>query len=327
MPSPDSASASSSLVSVVLPTYKRPDFLDRAIASIFEQTHRHWELIVVDDNNELDEYRLDTQAFMQRFAGDARVRYVQHSRNLGGAAARNTGISDARGDFVAFLDDDDEWHPGKLQAQLEAFDRAGPNVGVVYSGIEAIDASTGTSHVTRPSRQGALYPQILARNHIGSTSCLLCRRNLLFQIGLFDESLAAAQDYDLFIRLARVSDFAHVDRVLVRRHKHAGERITQNFRAKIAAFEAIHRKHQRVLQTHPRILSSFLFIKARLHMAAGDHTGAARAFAAAYRLNPTRVALLAYWFFASVGVSGYDAARLSTRPIRLWVHRLIHENR
>ena len=97
------------LVSVVIPTYSRNDVLERAIDGILRQTHQNLDVIVVDDNAPKSEWRASTELLMQKYRNDTRVRYIQNAQNLGGAGARNEGIKVAKGDYIAFLDDDDEY--------------------------------------------------------------------------------------------------------------------------------------------------------------------------------------------------------------------------
>ena len=103
-------------VSVIIPTYKRPDSLDRAINSVLGQTYPYVEVIVVDDNNPDTEGRRQTEAKMASFADNLRVKYVKHEQNKNGAAARNSGAKASTGDFIAFLDDDDEFLPKKNES-------------------------------------------------------------------------------------------------------------------------------------------------------------------------------------------------------------------
>ncbi|MEM8828125.1 MAG: glycosyltransferase family 2 protein [Cyanobacteria bacterium P01_G01_bin.19] len=104
------------LVSVVIPTYNRADLILRAINSVCSQTYQNWEIIVVDDCSEDN-----TSAIVkEKIMNNSRLRYYCHSDNLGGSAARNTGIEQARGEYVAFLDSDDVWLPQKLELQLKA---------------------------------------------------------------------------------------------------------------------------------------------------------------------------------------------------------------
>lgn len=97
----------SGLVSVIIPTYKRPNMLGRAIDSVLGQSYTNIEVVVVDDNSDGDKYRLETIQYMERYANDYRVKYIKHKTNQNGSAARNTGIQNSVGEYIAFLDDDD----------------------------------------------------------------------------------------------------------------------------------------------------------------------------------------------------------------------------
>ena len=93
------------LVSVIVPTFQRPEFLQAALGSVLRQTVKDFEVLVVDDGSAMD------LAPLVNALDDGRIRYLRHESNRGEAAARNTGIRGARGDYLAFLDDDDEWFP------------------------------------------------------------------------------------------------------------------------------------------------------------------------------------------------------------------------
>jgi len=109
------------MVSCIIPTYKRSDSLIKAINSILAQTYKNLEVIVVDDNNLDDKYSLIVQKKLSAIK-DKRLRYVKQKKHKNGAAARNAGIKVARGEYIAFLDDDDEWLPEKLEKQIKYLD-------------------------------------------------------------------------------------------------------------------------------------------------------------------------------------------------------------
>ena len=109
------------LVSVIIPTYKRLGMLGRAIDSVLNQTYNNIEIIIVDDNNEDSEYRKETERFMKKYDDNIEIKYVKHKQNKNGAAARNTGINNANGVYIAFLDDDDEFSPKKIELQIIFF--------------------------------------------------------------------------------------------------------------------------------------------------------------------------------------------------------------
>lgn len=184
------------LVSVVIPTYNRADTITRAISSVLAQDYAPLEIIVVDDGS------TDATAWIVEQLGDERVRLVRQA-NGGVAAARNRGIAEARGAFVAFLDSDDEWLPGKLAAQVALFRAGSPHLGFVYSGYESI-AADGTRTRHEAAHRGWIYRDLLAGNVVtGCGSTTVFRREALALVGGFDTDLPANEDYDLVLRVAR----------------------------------------------------------------------------------------------------------------------------
>ena len=138
-------------VSVVMPTYHREDLLKRAIDSVLVQDFRDFELLVIDDGPS------EKTAALLAGIGDGRVHYLPQPRNMGVAAARNRGMREARGEYIAFLDDDDEWLPGKLSAQVRCFDAAPPQTGIIHSWVEVFEDDHEV-RVRKPKHRG----QVLA---------------------------------------------------------------------------------------------------------------------------------------------------------------------
>ncbi len=311
------------LVSVVIPTYQRPKFLGRAIESVLKQTYQNWELLVVDDNEPDSEARRETEAFMRRFESDARVRYLKHESNKGGAAARNTGIEQARGEYVAFLDDDDEWLSEKLSLQVRELLNSSKAVSV-FSGARVI-TSTGNERYEHlpPYAQGEIFPAILAFNFVGSTSAVLCRRRALELIGGFDATLPSAQDMDLYIRLARLGEFRVVELPLFVRHEHAAERITHHRLGKVRAFERLYAKYRQDYQRYPDLHSRFLFDYAKRLLEAQKSKLACREFYRAWCVNPRNIKALGYLGLAILGYNRYERIRLLTLPFRHVLKRML----
>jgi len=225
-------------VSVIIPTYNRAHLVGRAIKSVLNQTYQDFELIIVDDGS-----TDNTEKVIKRF-DDKRIRYIKHEKNKGGAAARNTGIKAARGEYIAFLDSDDEWLPEKLKRQMEVFKNASSEVGVVYTGFIYVDKlGGGTSKQHIPKKRGWIYEDILVENCIGTTSTVLIERKYFKETGLFDENLPSCQDWDMWIRLAKQCKFDFIPEILVRYFEHRN-RITSNCKSVIEGHEAILRKFQ-----------------------------------------------------------------------------------
>lgn len=310
------ARESAPLVSIVTPTYKRPQFLTRAIGSIIAQTFNNWELLVVDDNGTGSEYRQETQSFMQRYKADPRIIYIEHESNLGGSAARNTGIRQARGKFVAFLDDDDEWLPEKLDKQLSCLVRSSPEVALVYTGYENVCsdpeliAYIGKFHF--PTLKGNLLKELLEENRVGTTSSVLCKRDALLAVGLFDESLAASQDYDLFLRLAERFEFEVISEPLVRLHRHKEGNIGGDRKAKVEAYKSFYKKHQALMEKHPASHLYHLKWMGRYFLRAGYKHEAKDAFRRALCLSPGDFSSLSYFLLSKLSDSTLE---------RLWALR------
>lgn len=197
------------VVSVVIPTFKRPDTLDRAINSVLNQTCPNVEVIVVDDNDPDTEGRRLTEEKMAQFNNEPRVRYIKHERNKNGSAARNTGARAANGEYVAFLDDDDEYLPRKIETQLEALEGRAKEWACCYSRY-ATRKSDGKTVESRENREGNLYLEALARNFwIASGSNLLVKKSAFFDINGFDESFIRNQDIEFLTRLLQKYKIAH----------------------------------------------------------------------------------------------------------------------
>lgn len=247
-------------VSVILPTHNRASVLDRAVRSVFEQTFNDLELIIVDDGSE-DE----TEALVGRIE-DPRIVFKSHDANRGPAAARNTGIALARGEFLAFQDSDDEWLPQKLECHLEAFSTLGPDVAVTYSDMDRIDRG-GSS---RPQPAPVLIPGRLIDPDSGfyqsyglGIVASVFRRGC-FDGGLrFDEKLRCFEDLDLLIRMVDTHRFHHIAKALVRYHESEG--ISTNLRNHLHA-------RRRLLSLYgPRLLRHHkgFFLKENLKVSKG----------------------------------------------------------
>lgn len=187
------------MVSVIITTYKRPDNLNRAIRSVREQSYKDWELIVVDDNNEDTEYRKETEELMAQYADNNKIIYLKHKQNKNGAAARNTGIKVAQGEYITFLDDDDYYMPNRLEILVQLIKKCS-GYDCVYSGV-AISESGGFLEVRDAGRTGELLLETLCHDTCWITgSNLLFTANAVRSIGEFDESFIRHQDTEYMCR-------------------------------------------------------------------------------------------------------------------------------
>lgn len=240
--------ASSFLVSVIISTYNRSEYLLRSVKSVLAQTYENFELLIIDDAS-TDETTDVINSFL-----DPRIRYIRHERNKGGPAARNTGIENSKGELIAFLDDDDEWMPEKLQKQVDLLSHAPANVGLVYCGLLVIGPDGQTIvHKDIPFLQGSVYEYLLRGSGIGTVSRVLVRRSCFDKAGFFDEQLKSCQDWDMWLRVARLFDVEFIPDVLVKIYQHDAQ-ISCDFGALIPGRIRMIEKHYDEFAHYPHIL-------------------------------------------------------------------------
>ena len=243
------------MVTVVITTYKRKlDIVERAIRSVVAQTYRDWELIVVDDSPEDYEYRLEIKKMVNRYANDYQVVYHANPKSSGACFSRNVGLEMARGEFIAYLDDDDEWVPSKLERQTEAMNNADGHVALVYCPYYSIDEETGQKKaVKKPMRSGMLYEYLLEVGNIfGGMSMPLMRTACVKDVGGFDILMQSAQDMDLWLRLAKKYPVIYLDEPLVNYYIHGGDQISTNPYKRIAGLTRLNEKNRDYLETHKK---------------------------------------------------------------------------
>ena len=229
-------------VSVVIPTHNRAHLICDALDSVLAQDWPALEAIVVDDGSD-DDTEERVEQWRKHAAPAFPVRFVRQAR-AGGNAARNRGIDEARGEFVAFLDSDDVWHPGKIGKQMAVL-RSRPDFGAVYTGLREVDVETGEVLAEPPHAypEGDLLDALLVRDVTAPTSTYLVRRALLVEAGGFDLDLAARQDWDMWIRLAATTKIGCVPEALVDLRHHAGPRTASDPTRELRAYERILEKY------------------------------------------------------------------------------------
>ncbi len=191
------------LISIIIPAYNAEQTIQETIESALKQTFTDFELIVVDDGSS------DSTVEIVSNIADPRVRLIA-SAHAGASASRNQGFSQSTGEFVAFLDADDLWTSDKLEAQLLALQN-NPDAYVAYSWTDFVDEKGQFLRKgSRSTHSGNVYTHILLGSFLGSGSNALIRRQAVIEVGGYDESLAAGQDRDLYIRLAARYPFVSI---------------------------------------------------------------------------------------------------------------------
>ncbi|MDY0226075.1 MAG: glycosyltransferase [Desulfomicrobium apsheronum] len=238
------------LVSVIIPTYNRPDQLVHAVKSVLEQTYTAFEVIVVNDCG------IDVSKLLKAL-NDHRVAHISHKKNKGLAATRNTGIRSAKGKYIAYLDDDDEFYPDHIQTLVDELENN--NFKAAYTDGEKClyeerndELFLSSKFVEHSSEFDPL--RILAQNYI-PVLCMMHEKSCLDRIGVFDETMSVHEDWDLWARLSRHFPFMHVKKTT------CSYKIIQNAKKNmtttkkldfVKTMQQIYRKHQSSTKNIPQ---------------------------------------------------------------------------
>ncbi len=221
-------------ISVIIPTYNRSHLLARAIRSVLNQTLPPQEIIVVDDGSSDNTAEILDGQFPQCI-------YLQQS-NLGVSAARNRGIEEATGDWLAFLDSDDEWLPGKLEAQRDLLQQL-PHIKICHTEEIWIRNGRRVNQMNKHAKGGGHIFQNCLPLCVISPSSVIIHRSLFEEVGLFDEQLPACEDYDLWLRICANHPVAFVKQPQIKKYGGHADQLSQHHwgmdRFRIQALEKV----------------------------------------------------------------------------------------
>ena len=203
-------------VTIIITTYGAPERLGLAIMSVLRQTYPLLELIIVDDNDENSAHRRSTQNLIASLKKLGYVfSYYCHAKNRNGAAARNTGLLHATGDFIGFLDSDDEYHAERVERLVALLKSAPQNVGGIFTGCE-FRRNGKRYHTHSAEGVGQFLVETLSCNFKFSTgSNIFLRKSVYDEVGMFDERFLRHQDYEFLVRVFLKYSLAEIPEVLV----------------------------------------------------------------------------------------------------------------
>ena len=285
-------------VSIILPTYNRAHLLPRAINSVLAQNYSDFELIVVDDASQ-DETKAVVAAI-----DDSRVRYIRQANKGGVAAARNAGIAASVGQYLAFQDSDDVWHPYKLARQMGAWREVGEETAVIY-----------TQFWRQKGKRRALFPpastnlsgniqELLLQQNVITTQAAIMRRVCLVEMGGFDEQLPCLVDWELWLRMAVRYQFYFLAEPSVTVH-FTPQSVSVRETAVADALSYILQKHAAMFQYTPRLLAHHHYQIGHLRFVSGDKMAGLSYLKIAIRLAPDVPRYWLTWSIAHLGVSAY----------------------
>jgi glycosyltransferase involved in cell wall biosynthesis len=239
--------------SIITPTFLRPSLLMRTINSVINQTFTDYEHIIIDDAN--DE---ETRNIVTGF-NDKRIIFHQHTTPRGAAGAYNSGIKLSGGEYLLFLDDDDEYLPTFLEKMYLCFSNSGKNAGFVWTGISVIQDSYDGEKLlfskVWPEKFSAKEDGLIAATTIGNGYGLCVRKSCVDVTGLYDESITMGHDADFLFRLAGRFEFQTIPEILVKIHHHGSSQLTaeRNNFTRLELREKILEKHLGMLKLFPRL--------------------------------------------------------------------------
>lgn len=280
------------LVTTVITTCNRSrDIVKRALDSIIKQTYKNIEIIVIND------YPIDKRLMEQienlivEFSNIRNIKYIVVEKNGGACKARNIALNIAKGKYIAYLDDDDEWLPDKIQRQIDQVNIC-PDAAIVYCNAIIRYGDTGKEHRRFEKMQpvGKMFYDILGKNIIGSCSFPMFRKDILLEVGGFREDMPALQDWELYLRILKIHDVVtYVAHPVAIYYFHEGERISAHPENRIRAFENIHIEFQEELQNNRKSASNFYLMGTYFYSLCKNMRIASKYYLKGVSLDPFRI--------------------------------------
>lgn len=266
-------------VSVIIPAFNSKKTIKRSVKSAIKQTYKRLEIIVVDDGS------TDNTCKVARDVGDRRVETIKLDSNHGVARARNVGIENSTGEFVAFLDADDEWKKKKLEKQLSCLTRSDRDVAVVDCDWEIVSNTCGVA-MTKSQGGATDRKKLLSFYHVCSPPTVIARRHALQEVGCFDENIPTAEDADLWVRLSKKYAFEHVPEALVKVHRGHENRLGLDTKSVVKGHLKFYTKHEEKYQKNSHIESSFFMNLGRKLMSMGNLSMGRKYICRSIKTNP-----------------------------------------
>ncbi len=271
-------------VSVIIPAYNAERFLAQAIESVFGQTYRDYEILVVDDGS-----KDATPAVIESFAG--RIRSIRQA-NAGVSAARNAGFALATGEFVAFLDADDLWEPVKLERQIAALDQR-PDAGLCFTGFFRIDEQLRVTETVPAVDYPDFCEALLLYSCVVAMPTVLVQSRLFATTGGFDAQLSQCADWDMWLRLSRLTAFTSINEPLARYRTWVGNMsgsIRLLERDTFAVLDKFYDKTEAYRHLRARVYSNHWMILSGSYLHAGQLGASLRCLIAGLIACPANVA-------------------------------------
>ncbi len=212
-------------ISIIIPTYNRVKLIINALNSIFNQTFQDYEILIIDDAS------TDTTEQVIKELNHPKVKYLKLEENSGQCIARNFGTRHAKGDYLAFLDSDDEWLPNKLENQMNLFEKEGSDrLGAVYGYSYQKDVIKDETYLSDSGYfRGDIHGKMLTGFCPPTPSLFVVKRSVFESVQGFDEALVTFVDLDLWLRISEKYDFDYVEEPVIIKYEQIGDQYINNF--------------------------------------------------------------------------------------------------
>jgi len=227
-------------ISIIIPTYNRDNLILKALESIFIQTFQDFEILIIDDAS------TDKTEQVIKELNHSKVRYFKLENNSGQCIARNFGVKRAKGEFVAFLDSDDEWLPEKIEKQVALFETGSDRLGGVYGNSYTTDAIKNTTTLAVvENRRGDIHNEFMRGFCPPTPSMFMVKREAIEKVNGFDEALITFVDLDLWIRISEHYYFDFVEDPVIIKYEQIGDQYVNNFEKRYRGFHLFMEKWSR----------------------------------------------------------------------------------
>lgn len=240
-------------ISVIITTFNRATFLKKAVESVLSQTYPDFELLILD-NSSTD----NTEEVVKSF-NDNKIRYIKHNP-LNISQARNLGVKESRGEYIAFLDDDDEWLPDKTEKELEVFYKKDRHLALVYGGFVRIDSDGKEMGIIYPTLKGMILKDLLdfTNAFTGSASNPMMRKSAIQDIGGYNEEVTTGEDWELYLRLAEKYSMDFTPVLVVKIRAHMGARLGDKLKDAARLEMMLMKRYSHIFEEDKKLKSFYL---------------------------------------------------------------------
>jgi glycosyltransferase involved in cell wall biosynthesis len=269
-----------------------------------KQTHKDWELLFIDDGS-TDNTKEIVASIQEK---DPRIKYIYQENSGASARPKNVGLREAMGEYIAFLDHDDEWMPEKLEKHLARFaELQDGNVGLIATNAMIVNLEDGSKLEHKMPKTGEPTTSLLERNYIFCSSGVMVKREVLSKVGFFDDNFKLGDDWDMWLRISLVSDFDYVYEPLYYFYRHNGT-VTSNLKSKVKIqdYEYGLSKHLSLYKKYRKEFGYRLLTMGRICYIAGERKKGIIFFLKTIIVNPFEIRAYVNLLFAILGPFSYN---------------------